>query len=51
MIDSMFTAQGQESYYFQLIPVGLTIINRESDLPSQGTTYRFSILKGKFRLS
>jgi len=36
----------QESYYFQLIPVSLSIINKESEVPAKGTTYRFGIFKG-----
>ena len=41
--------QPQESFYFQLIPLSLKLVNPESDLPAQGTTYRFSVLKGKGR--
>ncbi len=48
MIDRVLNmgVANQESYYFQLIPLSLSIINRESELPVQGTTYRFTISKG-----
>jgi hypothetical protein len=36
----------QDSYYFQLIPLSLSIISKESELPAEGTTYRFSVAKG-----
>jgi hypothetical protein len=36
----------QDSYYFQLIPISLSIINPDSELPAPGTTYRFSVSKG-----
>ena len=38
--------QQQESFYFQLIPISLTLVNKQSDLPAAGTTYRFSVHKG-----
>lgn len=37
----------QESYYFQLIPISLSIVNKECELPAQGTTYKFLVFKGK----
>lgn len=48
MIDRVLNlgVNNQESYYFQLIPLSLTIINQESELPVHGTTYRFTISKG-----
>jgi hypothetical protein len=36
----------QESYYFQLIPLALTLVNKKSELPPPDTTYRFAVLKG-----
>lgn len=38
--------QQGESFYFQLIPIGLTIVNKDCELPPRDTTYRFSIFKG-----
>ena len=35
-----------DAYYFQLYPLSLAVTNPECDLPSPGTTYRFTILKG-----
>ncbi len=35
-----------EAYYFQLYPLNLSIIGKESVVPEPGTTYRFSIIKG-----
>ena len=48
MIDRMLGPglQQGESYYFQLIPIGLTLVNKDSELPSRDTTYRFTIYKG-----
>ena len=49
MLDRMVNQglnQPQESFYFQLIPISLTLINTSCDLPAQGTTYRFSVFKG-----
>ena len=51
MIDRMVNQglnQPQESFYFQLIPISLTLVNTGCDLPAQGTTYRFSVFKGTF---
>lgn len=36
----------QESFHFQLIPLTLYMINKESELPAKGTTYRFTVFKG-----
>jgi len=36
----------QDLCYFQLIPINLSIVGKDSELPAQGTTYRFSITKG-----
>ena len=36
----------QESFYFQLIPLSLAIIDPQSQLPAPDTTYRFTIYKG-----
>ena len=48
MIDRMLGPglQQGESYYFQLIPISLTLINKDSELPPRDTTYRFTIFKG-----
>lgn len=48
MIDRVlnFGPVQQESYYFQLIPLSLSMINPSSELPAKGTTYRFSVSKG-----
>ena len=35
-----------EGYYFQLIPLFLSIVGKESLLPAEDTTYRFNIWKG-----
>ncbi len=35
-----------ESYYFQLYPLSLTIVGKDSTVPAPGTTYRFTIVKG-----
>lgn len=40
--------QGGESYYFQLYPLNLSIIGKDSEVPAPGTTYRFTILKGTY---
>ena len=36
----------QDSYYFQLIPISLSIVNKQCELPAQGTTYKFIVVKG-----
>jgi hypothetical protein len=36
----------QESFYFQLIPISLTLVDTQAELPAAGTTYRFSVFKG-----
>jgi len=41
-----FKPDQQESFYFQLIPLSLAIIDPQSQLPTPGTTYRFTIYKG-----
>lgn len=35
-----------EGYYFQLIPLFLSIVGKEALLPSDDTNYRFNIWKG-----
>lgn len=40
----------KDSYHFQIVPVFLSIVGRDYVLPAQGTTYRFSVHKGKRRL-
>lgn len=41
------TAQNAaETYYFQLVPLTLSIIGKDSQVPAPGTTYKFCILKG-----
>ena len=51
MLDSALnTIAAADAYYFQLYPLSLSITNPECDLPSPGTTYRFTILKGIFIL-
>ena len=40
------TIANADSYYFQLYPLSLAVANSGCDLPAQGTTYRFTILKG-----
>jgi hypothetical protein len=45
-----FSPVQQESFYFQLIPLALSIINKESEVPAKGTTYRFGVFKGTFPL-
>ena len=40
----------QESYYFQLIPISLAMVNPSSELPAAGTTYRFTVSKGMIGL-
>ena len=42
-LDTIATA---DSFYFQLYPLSLAIANPDCDLPSPGTTYRFTVLKG-----
>jgi hypothetical protein len=48
MIDRVlnFGPVQQESYYFQLIPISLSIVNKQCELPAQGTTYKFIVVKG-----
>ncbi len=49
MIDkalSSIASSQTEAYYFQLYPLNLSIIGKESVVPAPGTTYQFSILKG-----
>ena len=47
MIDkALNTIATTESFYFQLYPLSLAIVNPDCDLPAPGTTYRFNILKG-----
>lgn len=48
MIDRVlnFGPVQQDSYYFQLIPISLAIVNASSELPASGTTYRFVVSKG-----
>ena len=36
----------KNSYYFQIVPLFLSIVGKETELPGQGTTYRFSVHKG-----
>lgn len=36
----------KHAFYFQIIPIYLSIFGKDSELPAQGTTYRFSIHKG-----
>jgi hypothetical protein len=35
-----------DTYYFQLYPLNLTIVGKESVAPPSGTTYRFTVFKG-----
>ena len=42
--------QPQESFYFQLIPISLTLVDSNCELPAKGTTYRFSVFKGTYAL-
>lgn len=48
MIDKALAtiAQPAEAYYFQLYPLSLSIVSKNSELPAKGTTYRFTMLKG-----
>lgn len=49
MLDSALKVLTQpvgEVYYFQLYPLSLSIIGRNSEVPAPGTTYRFTIMKG-----
>lgn len=48
MIDNVlnFGPTQTESYYFQLIPLDLSIVGKGSMIPAVGTTYRFIISKG-----
>lgn len=39
-------ASQQDTYYFQLYPLNLTIVGKESVAPPSGTTYRFTVSKG-----
>ena len=39
-------ASKAESYYFQVLPLFLSVVGKESELPVAGTTYRFSVSKG-----
>ena len=36
----------KNSYYFQIVPLFLTLVGKDTELPAQGTTYRFSVHKG-----
>jgi hypothetical protein len=36
----------QESYYFQLIPISLSIVNKDCELPAKDTTYKYLVFKG-----
>ena len=40
-------ASKAESYYFQVLPLFLSVVGKESELPAAGTTYRFSVSKGR----
>jgi hypothetical protein len=47
MIDKALATLGnQDPYYFQLYPLNLSIVNKQSEVPAPGTTYRFTVLKG-----
>jgi hypothetical protein len=51
MLDNALSSiNNADSYYFQLYPISLSISNPNCDLPASGTTYRFTILKGKSTL-
>lgn len=35
-----------DSFYFQLYPINLAIVDKNSVMPEPGTTYKFAIFKG-----
>ena len=37
----------KEEYHFQIVPLFLSMVGKDSILPAQGTTYRFSVHKGQ----
>lgn len=40
----------KDSYHFQIVPLYLSLVGKDSILPAQGTTYRFLVQKGEISL-
>ena len=47
IVKALETITNSDSFYFQLYPLSLYIVNPQCDLPAPGTTYRLTLLKGK----
>lgn len=37
----------KDSFHFQIVPLYLSLVGKDSILPAQGTTYRFLVQKGE----
>jgi hypothetical protein len=45
--DILLLGPSKNAYYFQVVPLWLSIVGKDSQLPAEGTAYKLSLHKGK----